>query len=353
MHRPEFSGQEAIEFILISALVFFAAIFSFIVLGDKLSEFFMKDSAAVKVANQKAPAITASQTQKYSFSHDLNTGVSDAPLYSAPERATKKIDYEGDTFTLDFGDLKLTNIPADFNNVIKSTGSAGETSIISGLLEQIAMQLASEGTPESLKQSEAIKKLAVTGHNIAYVQEIAENLILQCNGDAKCLRNLNENRGVTLKQQYPALEEFDNSFYTVDTNWDITDLMWNVSFATVLQNDEKTLATNAAGKPSMLNNFYMAEYKKLMKDPDLKPSVKNIIEELTYHMSVTVEDFRYSYITSISANDVFWDPSTGNVGSPYDDPYTFGEQEASKITNLDSALICAAGKHTDTGKKCH
>ncbi len=51
------SGQEAIEFVLISVLVFFAALFSMLVLGDKVAAFFNSDGSAVKASQGSSIAI--------------------------------------------------------------------------------------------------------------------------------------------------------------------------------------------------------------------------------------------------------------------------------------------------------
>ena len=98
---------------------------------------------------------------------------------------------------------------------------------------------------------------------------------------------------------------------------------------------------------------YLDQYYKLMEDPTLDPATKGVIKELTYHLKVTVEDFRSSYMKYAEDNDTFFDPETGNnVTKPYDD-YQFYDYKATKISNLYSALMCAASNHKDTGKKCH
>jgi hypothetical protein len=77
-------GQEAVEFILISVLVFFGAIFSFFVFGDKLAAFFQSDSAVAKTAGVKASTISTSSTIKYSPDYKTVAVVDSTPLYAPP-----------------------------------------------------------------------------------------------------------------------------------------------------------------------------------------------------------------------------------------------------------------------------
>jgi hypothetical protein len=74
-------GQEAIEFVLVCALIFVATVFGFMIMGDKLAGFFMNDSATVKVASQSAPVINASSSLKYGQNYTTAATVSDKPLY--------------------------------------------------------------------------------------------------------------------------------------------------------------------------------------------------------------------------------------------------------------------------------
>ncbi|MEW5821726.1 MAG: hypothetical protein AB1782_16145 [Cyanobacteriota bacterium] len=58
-------GQEAIEFILITTLVFFGSLMVVLVFGNKIANFFTNDSSAVKAANASPTVIGVSDNQKY------------------------------------------------------------------------------------------------------------------------------------------------------------------------------------------------------------------------------------------------------------------------------------------------
>lgn len=67
-------GQEAVECILITSVVFLGALTTMFVFGDKISGFFTSGSSVAQVANQKAPSITA-QTPM-AFQNDFKTELS-------------------------------------------------------------------------------------------------------------------------------------------------------------------------------------------------------------------------------------------------------------------------------------
>ncbi|MEW5821730.1 MAG: hypothetical protein AB1782_16165 [Cyanobacteriota bacterium] len=58
-------GQEAIEFILITTLVFFGSLMVVLVFGNKIANFFTNDSSAIKAANASPTIISASNPVKY------------------------------------------------------------------------------------------------------------------------------------------------------------------------------------------------------------------------------------------------------------------------------------------------
>lgn len=58
-------GQEALEFVLITALVFFGALFSLMIFGDKLAAFFKTDSSVAQSATGQPQVLNPSNPIKY------------------------------------------------------------------------------------------------------------------------------------------------------------------------------------------------------------------------------------------------------------------------------------------------
>ncbi|MEW5821731.1 MAG: hypothetical protein AB1782_16170 [Cyanobacteriota bacterium] len=65
MKHKNSNGQEAIEFILITTLVFFGSLMVVLVFGNKIANFFTNDSSAIKAANASPTVIDVSDNQKY------------------------------------------------------------------------------------------------------------------------------------------------------------------------------------------------------------------------------------------------------------------------------------------------
>jgi hypothetical protein len=133
-------GQEAIEFVLICALIFFAAVFGFMIMGDKLAGFFMNDSATVKVASQNAPVIKTSSSLKYGNNYTTAATVSDKPLYEKQVTTTETINTGNygsftqnpdGTYNIELESGKaITGLSTNFyeqfeQTVVKTTGSSG------------------------------------------------------------------------------------------------------------------------------------------------------------------------------------------------------------------------------------
>jgi hypothetical protein len=179
--RSFYAGQEAIEFVLISALVFFAAIFSFILLGDKLGSFFHNDSAVSKVASTKASTINANSSLKYqpTFSTYADNNPSDPyGLSEIIASQSAEADTGGLTDMVSAQSLEsiIQALPDDIQQTIKTTGVSQATSEVSDKLAMIASNInimAAEypDDPELQKLSDVAYKIADTGHLIADCEE--------------------------------------------------------------------------------------------------------------------------------------------------------------------------------------
>lgn len=133
-----FKGQEAIEFILITALVFFGALFAVILLGDKLSAFFSSGSSLHQTNARKPATITTSDNQKYN--PDFEVEAEEPPLstdtvgdYPAivDANGNMKVDFDGKQMTL------TSDVLADLNTVFETSGSDGATQVMEVLSEMV------------------------------------------------------------------------------------------------------------------------------------------------------------------------------------------------------------------------
>jgi hypothetical protein len=84
MKKRNCNGQEAVEFILIAALVFFAALFAMFVFGNKLASFFQNDSAVAKTAGLNASVVDSSTPSQYDAEYITSAPAASTPLYAPP-----------------------------------------------------------------------------------------------------------------------------------------------------------------------------------------------------------------------------------------------------------------------------
>ena len=133
MIKKKNNGQEAIEFVLISVLVFFGALFAILIFGDKIAAFFHSDSAA---ANTKtAQSIDASAESKYEpdYATELDSSkikVGDIIVLQASD-GTASFEVEGQTVTLTPDIIGLAD------TVLQTSGAGGLETLVAEISQMI------------------------------------------------------------------------------------------------------------------------------------------------------------------------------------------------------------------------
>ncbi|MEW5820879.1 MAG: hypothetical protein AB1782_11870 [Cyanobacteriota bacterium] len=154
MKRVGLEGQEAVEFILITVLVFFGALFVLLVFGNKMANFFDKDSSISKSANNTSPILSKSSPVQYSpnyVTHTTNDNnkelfnnaitqkelAIEESIYSTPEI----IENSDNTISMQIGNLTINNIPEQLNEYIQTSGASGGTNQISTAIDSVIANL--------------------------------------------------------------------------------------------------------------------------------------------------------------------------------------------------------------------
>jgi len=359
--KVNISGQEAVEFILITVLVFFGALFTILVFGEKISAFFTRDSSVVKVASQTPSVLNPDSKGK--FDPDYETKASE----DQDNNENLTVNYNEGTGTLQLGDITLTGVPDDFATYIQTAGSSGGTELLAGLINQIADQLEAEGLTE---QSLEVRKLASMGHNLATIENEYEKMMNSCAGDVNCAKNK------FLSDTMTKPEGFDESFYDYKEA-DFKDYVGNMSVGRIMycrnQGQDCGLYDDSSSTSysELINNnsppaLFIEQYLKIM-DSGINESTKGIIEELYWDIGLISENVEsgLSYLEYGQFWQDYHDPITGEMVDSYKDlpsANNFTEEDLfalykdfypSTLTHLDSALICASGKHEDSGTACH
>lgn len=256
---------------------------------------------------------------------------------------------------IDFGTYALSGVPENFNTFVETSGAAGGTEKMSDLLIQIAQSL--QGQETSKNTVKDIMVLATIGHNIASVQRSFEKMLDDCNWDDACINNVKNNFDNTIMQKP---EGYDERFFKFPPNTSLLDITHSIAIGNIkydLNNNSSILQSNL--NKGHIGTTYINTYEKLMSSNELDDQTKGIIQELYWDIGVVSEDISNVMLRTFAKGNmgvITTDPITGIKG-PSDLPVRpqdfYTSYNASKITNFDSALICASGNFQNTGNSCH
>jgi hypothetical protein len=192
--------------------------------------------------------------------------------------------------TLQLGGIQVGNLPDNFSSIVETTGASGGTDSLASLLEQIAIQLEAQGLTQDSKD---VRSLASLGHELARLEnEIPTH---------RCPDHPNSQRCFP---EDPLMNEMLNNF------------------------DQKKAQFDSL-------------YSQLKQSASLSQEVNTLISVPAGEI-VFLSDQVATAISTHTHSDHF---CMSNMNLAYD--------EISTTTDLDSAIICAAGKGNDTGYNCH
>lgn len=237
---------------------------------------------------------------------------------------------------IDYGQYILTNIPQNFNDFIQTSGSSGGVKRMVDNLRQMAKGLEEQSL---FDLSNEITALANLGHNIALIMEEYEKIYNLCAGDTVCISSYDN-------QPFPKPVGYMDDVFPFPTGATYSEMLDSGSFGAVIN------GTNT----SPLAQAFVAQYNTIANNNSVKDSVKGVIEELSWNIGTVGQDFQYNYLALTGETAKYYDPITGKIVTPtvYSDPVdNWANYNASKITNYNSSLICAAGYGTSTFTVCH
>lgn len=252
-------GQEAIEFILITALVFFGAFFSVMIFGDKLAVFFGNNSQVNKVVSNTPAVVSSSNSPRYEA--DFETKVEEEVINKAVGNYDLQFNEQGDVMFEAAGqDVMLTaDVVESLNTVFETSGANGLGEIledISYIIEKHKADYPDADVPFDIVFGSG-KRQSDTGQTVyegeATVNTIAiraGNDLVVFQKDQKCSTSLYTN-GCSFQGQYRiegSIDENNQFSGTVTSNLDaIGDGIYQANF---------TGSTFTNGK----YNFYSPEH---------------------------------------------------------------------------------------------
>lgn len=344
MQYKKVCGQEAIEFALISGLVIVVSLFALFILGGKVAAIFT-DGATTKQGNT---SITPNNNTINSFNIDYNQAINDiqaTPPVTNPPATTDSC--TSTDCTLQLGNLTLTDVRKDFNDIVQTTGASGGTEVLLSHIDQIAAQIEEQGLTEEASE---IKMLSSFGHNIAALEKTYEQVVDQCQGSQTCLKNI-------ATKPFPKPQNYDERFGKFPEGLTYVDFLQMTSVGwpafTSIERPDIYKSYLAQGRTNYLLHD---KYKTISQLSTLDSTTQNVLKELYWDIGLIGEDFENNIRFLMGESSGFHDPLNGGsigIKVPADPINNYMTYNASKLTNYDSALICAAGAHEDSGTRCH
>jgi len=264
------------------------------------------------------------------------------------------------TCSIDFGDFKLNGVPQNLNELVETSGTSAGTEAITNILNQIAQQLESEG----VEGYQDFKDLANLGFFATDIIKKSENMFNECESSGTSYANFYECPAAKLM-------EIDNStppanVTTILPNYNSK----NYSFSNIIEHAANLANGKVASDqndPKYQDELIKIEayqrYQSITDNPNLSQSVKNVAKELYWYLS----EISFNHYGTTKA--LLERPTSSQVTAPKYDPFT-GEfisdvtfkidskedllkPKTSLKTNLQDALICAAGSNTVIDNSCH
>lgn len=342
-------GTSLAQYAIIIALIALALIPIFIIFGGMIHNHFSFFNNCLEEGE-----ITNNQTTTTTDPKNINKPND----IKEPEKTCS-----GDSCSINFGNFILTGIPSNYHGFIETHGTSGGTDKLLSMLEQIADQLEEDGDIEGAKE---YRELANLGHFLASIEERLENAAKACEGETNSFECFNDNLSRKVKKNLNTPENIKHlipEFSANNLQFGSYDQVLTIDYAV---NQFHNNTTDFNNDKEMLLSYAIADkFQSIINNEKYSDSMKSVTVELMNNISDLSRDI--GQIAHLSGKATF-DGTTHGVLSTYD--MITGERlemksydienindaldsHVSIITNIDSALICAAGSNADTGRECH
>ncbi|MEW5819490.1 MAG: hypothetical protein AB1782_04810 [Cyanobacteriota bacterium] len=364
-------GANLVEYIIPVALIgLIVGMGLYTVFSEGLLLKFIGSSGDIKIDESTGKAFLGSNIDNKSYL--LNApgsmgGTSDKPVKEC----------KNGKCTIDFGDYILSGIPDNFSEFVEAQGNSGGTDQLAAIFDQLAEQILEEGDQAGYQEYLNMANLC---HYLAKMQRNVEEAQTICSTDddprwcySETFRNY---RSGNLENDYSVPDNltdtelfnlglpansFSSFFINGGTRIDLT--------RQKIANDQ--VSTDPPYRD--LTTAIVSMYDNIMENPQYSDNLKNIttvlykeIDKITFDQYKTSYDTAFMAIQGGGSSLTRYDPVTGEVTGVYpeerfDNGIGLGRTYvihgpnalASEATDVDSALICIAGKNTDTGRECN
>lgn len=145
MKKQCYSGQEATEFVLISILVFFSALMVVFIFGGKITDFFTKNSSAVKVTQSNLKTVDPNVDKKYNTPSDPYDGPTHTTLSNKNDYSNLNVTMNDDGSASVVAGGQTVTLSSEIQNLAdqissssaQTTGSSGKLEVMSEIAKMI------------------------------------------------------------------------------------------------------------------------------------------------------------------------------------------------------------------------
>ena len=341
-------GNAISQYAIIIGLVILALIPVFLIFGNTINKSF---TDFLHILQNKDVTTTSST--------NLNTVINSTSKNTSNYSGTPTSNCEDGSCTIDYGDFVLTGIPDDFSGFIETHGTSGGTETLVALLDQMAEQMKDNVPPEDYQ---TYKELANLGHILADFEASLEDTAKNCANykvfPDECMQD-KIGWGTKYTLNSPLLKQFSN----LSNELNYSGYTFNVGYAmNQYINDPETFGYE---KDNQLAFAIVDKYKLIMNSDNVSEKQKAVTQELYWqigNLSTKLGKACYDSISDFegevnTSGSLYADPITGefsdNDKTITHDVTAIYDVDTSKITDIDSALICVTGKHLDSGQQCH
>lgn len=350
MNRKSF-GSAMAQYAIIIGIIAVVLVPVFFVMGNLINDNFKGFSSFFSNADPQENNNTTNNIPSDTNINVPTTPLAGGSLGGTPQNPVKNC--ENGICTLDYGEFTLQGLPDNFTEIVETTGTSAGTTELAKLLDQMIAQMEGKVDPKELQE---IKDLANMGHLIADYEQFVEEYAKTCDTKADprlCMGDFLYRSAAT----YTPPSNLTNQLtgLTLDFSGPGNILEIGGSMNAYVNNK----ADFDLNKDTKLAKSFVDQYQEVMNNTAFSDTQKDIVKELYWQIGTMATELDNVIWSSGSGNyetDTYYDPITLEKIS-YDvtafKPTDIYEPNYSYTTDLDSALICAAGYHSDTGVQCH
>ncbi|MEW5821887.1 MAG: hypothetical protein AB1782_16960 [Cyanobacteriota bacterium] len=344
-------GSSLSQYAIIIGIIILAIVPVFFLLGQTIKDNFKGFSSTYSDDSGEGSSTATTNDPGTTGSNTTDPGSLAGSLNGTPENPVKQC--ENGKCIIDYGEFALQGIPDNFTELVETSGTSAGTDNLASMLDQMIAQMEGKVDPAELQQ---IKDLSNMGHLIADYEKYVEEFARQCDSTADpkaCMGDFLYHGTANYTPPSNLTSQFQN------LNLDFTNPGNILEIGGSMNSYVNDINTFNSKKDTNLCAAFVNQYLTVADNSSFTNAQKDIVKELYWQigtMATELDNIIWSsgssnyttdsYIDPLTLKETSYDISSFEAGDIYNPKY-------SNTSDLDSALICAAGYHSDSGIQCH